>query len=332
MRFKPTILSVLRERQLRWLGHLFVAGIFDGEHYFLLEPHGACRTRLTHGEKFSGLLVGLFKQVVATPHIGSNDSVEYLEYFRRGLAESGYVEGRNVAIEFRYAEGRFERLPELVADLVQRRVNVIAIPNTTASAFAAKAAIQTIPIVFSLGSNPVEVGLVASLSRPGGNLTGLTTLQTAVTAKRVEMVHELVPKATRIAFLVNPVNRALAEADTKEARETARSLGLDLLVLNASSPSEIEAAFETLVREQVDALLTNSESYFMIQRDQLAALAARHAVPTMYAFRENALAGGLMSYGSNFLHATRRLGLYTGRVLNGEKPAELPVQQAQILS
>jgi putative ABC transport system substrate-binding protein len=273
-------------------------------------------------------------QQKAMPVIGflsgwsSSDSVEYLEYYRRGLAESGYVEGRNVAIEFRYAEGRFERLPELVADLVQRRVNVIAIPNTTASAFAAKAATQTIPIVFSLGSNPVEVGLVASLSRPGGNLTGLTALQTAVTAKRVEMVRELLPKATRIAFLVNPVNRALAEADTKEARETARSLGLDLLVLNASSPSEIEAAFATLVREQVDALLTNSESYFMIQRDQLAALAARHAVPTMYAFRENALAGGLMSYGSNFLHATRRLGLYTGRVLNGEKPAELPVQQA----
>jgi putative ABC transport system substrate-binding protein len=274
-------------------------------------------------------------QQKAMPVIGflsgwsSSDSVEYLEYYRRGLAESGYVEGRNVAIEFRYAEGRFERLPELVADLVQRRVNVIAIPNTTASAFAAKAATQTIPIVFSLGSNPVEVGLVASLSRPGGNLTGLTALQTAVTAKRVEMVHELLPKTTRIAFLVNPVNRALAEADTKEARETARSLGLDLLVLNASSPSEIEAAFATLVREQVDALL---KSYFMIQRDQLAALAARHALPTMYAFRENALAGGLMSYGSNFLHATRRLGLYTGRVLNGEKPAELPVQQPQILS
>jgi putative tryptophan/tyrosine transport system substrate-binding protein len=258
----------------------------------------------------------------------SGDSVEYLDYFRRGLGESGYVEGRNVTIEYRYAEGHFDRLPQLVADLVQRRVNVIAIPNTTASAFAAKAATQTIPIVFSLGSNPVEVGLVASLNRPGGNLTGLTALQTAVTAKRVEIMHELLPKATRIAFLVNPANRALAEADTKEAQETARTLGLDLLVLNASSPSEIDAAFATLVREPVGALLTNSESYFMIQRDQLAALAARHAIPTMYAFRENALAGGLMSYGSNFLHATRRLGLYTGRVLNGEKPADLPVQQA----
>jgi putative tryptophan/tyrosine transport system substrate-binding protein len=258
----------------------------------------------------------------------SGDSVEYLEYFRRGLAESGYVEGRNVAIEYRYAEGHFDRLPELVADLVKRRVNVIAIPNTTASAFAAKAATQTIPIVFSLGSNPVEVGLVASLNRPGGNLTGLTALQTAVTAKRIQMVHELLPKVTRIAFLVNPANRALAEADTKEARETASSLGLDLLVLNASSPSEIDAAFATFVREQVGALLTNSESYFMIQRDHLATLAARHAVPAMYAYRENALAVGLISYGSNTRNATRRLGLYAGRILNGEKPAELPVQQA----
>jgi len=258
----------------------------------------------------------------------SGDSVEYLDYFRRGLAESGYSEGRNVAIEFRYAEGHFDRLPELVADLVQRRVDVIVIPNTTASAFAAKAATQTIPIVFSIGSNPVEVGLVESLNNPGGNLTGFTALQTAVIAKRIEMVHELLPKATRIAFLVNPANRALADADTKEARETARTLGLDLLVLNASSPSEIDAAFATLVREQAGALLTNSESYFMIRRDQLAALAARDAVPTMYAWRENVLAGGLMSYGTNLLNTTRSLGLYTGRILNGEKPADLPVQQS----
>jgi len=258
----------------------------------------------------------------------SGDSVEYLEYFRRGLAESGYSEGRNVTIEFRYADGHFDRLPELVADLVKRRVDVIAIPNTTASAFAAKAATRTIPIVFSLGSNPVEVGLVASLNHPGGNITGLTALQTAVTAKRVEMVHELLPKATRIAFLVNPANPALAEADTKEARETARRIGLDLLVLEASNPREIDAAFATLAREQVGALLTNSESYFMIQRNQLGALAVRYAMPAMYAYRENAVAGGLMSYGSNFLNATRRLGFYTGRILNGEKPAELPVQQA----
>ena len=253
---------------------------------------------------------------------------EYVAAFHRGLADAGFFEGRNVAIEYRWAEGDNERLPALATDLVRREVAIIVVGSSTPGALASKAATQTIPIVFSLGSNPVEVGLVTSLSRPGGNLTGLTALQTAVTAKRLEIVHELLPNATRIAFLVNPVNRALAEADTKEARETAQNLGLNLFVLNASSPSEIDAAFATLVREQTDALLTNSESYFMIQRDQLAALAARHAVPTMYAFRENALAGGLMSYGSNFLHATRRLGLYTGRVLNGEKPADLPVQQA----
>ena len=275
-----------------------------------------------------------FAQQKAMPVIGflsgwsSGDSVEYLEYFRRGLAESGYREGQNVEIEFRYAEGRFDRLPELAADLVKRQVDVIAIPNTTASAFAAKSATQTIPIVFSLGSDPVEVGLVASLNHPGGNLTGLTALQTAVTAKRVEMVRELLPETPRIAFLTNPANAALAAADTREARQTARRIGLDLLVLNATNPGEIEAAFATLVREKAGALLTNSESYFMIQRNQLSSLAFRYAVPTMYAYRENAVAGGLMSYGSNFLNATRRLGLYTGRILNGEKPADLPVQQA----
>jgi len=258
----------------------------------------------------------------------SGDSIEYLDYFRRGLAEVGYVEGRNVAIEYRYAEGHFDRLPALVADLVRRQVSVIAIPNTTTSAMVAKAATQTIPIVFSLGSNPVEVGLVASLNRPGGNVTGLTALQTAVVAKRLELLHELLPAVTLIAFLVNPTNPALAEADKREAETTARALGVNLLGLNASSPSEIDAAFATLVREQAGALFTNSESYFMIQRDQLAMLAARHSIPAMYAYRENAVAGGMMSYGADFLTPTRQLGLYAGRILNGERPANLPVQQA----
>jgi putative ABC transport system substrate-binding protein len=256
------------------------------------------------------------------------DAVEYLDYFRRGLNESGYAEGRNVKIEYRFAEGHFDRLAALVADLVRRQVTVIAIPNTTASAIAAKAATHTIPIVFSLGSNPVEVGLVASLNRPGGNVTGLTALQTAVMGKRIELVHELMPAATSIALLVNPTNQALAEADTREAQATADVLGVNLLVLKASSPSEIDAAFATLVHEQAGALLTNSESYFMVQRDQLAALAARHFVPTLYAYRENTSAGGLMSYGANFLSPMRDLGLYTGRILKGESPADLPVQQS----
>jgi putative ABC transport system substrate-binding protein len=257
-----------------------------------------------------------------------NDAPDYLAYFRRGLGDAGYTEGKNVTIEFRYAEGHFERVSELAADLVQRRVNVIVIPNTTASAVAAKAATQTIPIVFSIGSNPVDVGLVQSLGHPGGNLTGLTALQTAVTAKRLELLHELIPNATLIAFLVNPANKALAESDTREALETARALGLKLLVLNSSNQREIDTAFTILVHEQAGALLTNSESLFMVHSDYIAALTARHRVPALFAYRENATSGGLMSYGADFLSAARELGLYTGRVLNGEKPADLPVQQA----
>ena len=273
-------------------------------------------------------------QQAAMPVIGylsgwsSGDAPEYLTYFRRGLAETGYTEGRNVAIEFRFAEGHFERVPDLVADLVRRDVSVIAIPNTTASAVAAKAATQSIPIVFSLGSNPVEVGLVQSLNHPGGNVTGLTALQTTVTAKRLELLHKLMPAVTKIAFLINPANRALAESDVKEARDAAHALGINLLILNASGQSEIDAAFAILIREQAGALLTNSESLFMVHSDHLATLTARHQVPALYAYRENVIAGGLMSYGANFLAATRELGLYTGRVLKGEKPGDLPVQQA----
>jgi len=256
------------------------------------------------------------------------DAIDSLANFRRGLAETGYIEGRNVTIEYRWAEGNFDGLPALVADLVRRRVAVIAIPNTTAASLAAKAATQTIPIVFLTGSDPVKVGLVASLNRPGGNLTGATVLQTAVVAKRLELLHELVPTATLIAFLVNPTNRVLAEADTREAQAAALALGVNLLVLNASSQSEIEAAFTTLVNKRAGALLTNSESYFMTQRDQFATLAARHSVPAIYAYRDNTVAGGLMSYGADILGLDRLAGSYVGRILKGEKPADLPVQQS----
>ena len=182
------------------------------------------------------------------------DAPEYLNYFRQGLAETGFTEGRNVAIEYRFAAGRLEEVAKLADDLVHRQVNVIAIPNTTQSAIIAKAATQTIPIVFSIGSNPVEVGLVQSLNHPGGNVTGLTALQTAVTAKRLELVHELIPGITKIAFLVNPANRALAESDAKEAQDSARALGINLLNLGASSQSEIDAAFAILIREQAGCL------------------------------------------------------------------------------
>jgi putative tryptophan/tyrosine transport system substrate-binding protein len=257
-----------------------------------------------------------------------DDAPEYLAYFRRGLAEAGYTEGRNVAIEYRFANGHFEQLPELVADLVRRQVSVIAIPNTTQSAVAAETATQTIPIVFSLGSNPVEIGLVQSLNHPGGNITGLTALQTAVTAKRFQLMHEVLPAVTKIAFLVNPANRTLAEADVRDAQDTAHALGVDLLNLDARNQSEIDDAFAILVREHAGALLTNSESLFMVHSAKLAELTARYRVPALYAYRENAIAGGLMSYGANFLTAARELGIYVGRVLKGDKPADLPVQQA----
>jgi putative ABC transport system substrate-binding protein len=251
-----------------------------------------------------------------------------LANFRKGLAEAGYVEGRNVVVEYRFADGHFQQIPDLVADLVRRQVSVIAIPNTTQSAVAAKTATQTIPIVFSLGSNPVEVGLVQSLNHPGGNVTGLTALQTAVTAKRLELMHELMPARTKIAFLVNSANRTIAEADVREAQDTARVLGVNLLNLDAGNQNEIDAAFAILAREQAGALLTNSESLFMVHSDQLAELTARYRVPALYAYRENAMAGGLMSYGANFLTAARELGIYVGRILKGDKPADLPVQQA----
>jgi putative tryptophan/tyrosine transport system substrate-binding protein len=258
----------------------------------------------------------------------SGDAPEYLANFRKGLAEAGYVEGRNVVVEYRFADGHLQQIPDLVADLVRRQVSVIAIPNTTQSAVAAKTATQTIPIVFSLGSNPVEVGLVQSLNHPGGNVTGLTALQTAVTAKRLELMHELMPARTKIAFLVNSANRTIAEADVREAQDTARVLGVSLLNLDAGNQNEIDAAFAIIAREQAGALLTNSESLFMVHRDQFAELTARYRVPALYAYRENAMAGGLMSYGANFLTAARELGIYVGRILKGDKPADLPVQQA----
>jgi putative ABC transport system substrate-binding protein len=255
------------------------------------------------------------------------DSIGILADFRRGLAESGYLEGQNVAIEFRWAEGHYDRLPAMVADLVRRRVAVIAVPNTTASALAAKAATQTIPIVFNIGGDPVEIGLVASLDRPGGNVTGVSMLQTAMAAKRLELVHELVPAATLIALLVNPTNPVIAEAETREVQSAARVLGLNLLVLNASSPSEIEAAFATQLQQKARAIVVGSDIFFVIQSDQIIALAARHAVPTIYGYLEQAVAGGLMSYGASLADTQRLVGVYAGRILKGEKPADLPVQQ-----
>jgi putative tryptophan/tyrosine transport system substrate-binding protein len=275
-------------------------------------------------------------QQAAMPVIGylngfsPNDALfqKVVSYFRQGLAETGYVEGRNVAIEYRWAEEHNERLPTLVADLVQRRVAVLVVANTTAAAVAAKAATQTIPIVFNMGGDPVATGLVASLHHPGGNVTGTSVLHTAMIAKRLELLHELIPGATRIALLSNPTNHPVVQAEMSEMKPAADALGLQLLVLNASNESEIEAAFETLARQQAEGLLVSADTFFLARRDQVVAMAARHAVPAIYAFSEITVSGGLMSYATPRFDAAHLLGVYTGRILKGEKPGDLPVQQS----
>jgi putative ABC transport system substrate-binding protein len=252
---------------------------------------------------------------------------EYVVAFHRGLAETGYVEGRNVAVAYQWAAGHNERLPAQAAELVRRGVDVIAVGGSTPGAIAAKAATQTIPIVFLVGTDPVKVGLVASLAQPGGNITGITILNVQLIAKCLELMHSLIPSATTIALLVNPANTAQTASETETLQVAADALGARVVILNASSPSEIESAFATLVSERMGALVVSGEYFFLTQRARLAELAARHAVPTIYAYREFSEAGGLMSYGTNNFDAHRRVGVNTGRILKGTKPAALPVEQ-----
>jgi putative ABC transport system substrate-binding protein len=247
--------------------------------------------------------------------------------FGLGLKEAGYVEGQNVAIEFRSAEDHPDRLPALAADLVRRQVAVIVATNTQ-TALTAKAATRTIPIVFQAGADPVEIGLVASLNRPGGNLTGMSILNSTIAAKRLQLLHELAPAATSIAFLVNPANPVLAESETKQVQPAALALGVNLRVLNASDRDGIEAAFATLLRQQVGALQVSADPLFITQSDQLVGLSAQYAVPTMYQYRDSTASGGLMSYGASLADQYRQLGVYAGRILKGEKPSDLPVLQS----
>jgi putative ABC transport system substrate-binding protein len=247
--------------------------------------------------------------------------------FHQGLSETGFVEGQNVKIEYRWAEGQNDRLPVLAAELVHRQVAVIASEGGATSALAAKAATATIPIVFQVGADPVELGLVASLNRPGGNLTGVTSLTAEVGAKRLELLRELIPTTNIIALLVNPTSAANAEIAARDANAAARALGLKLHVLHASTESDFDTVFATLVQLRAGGLVISPDAFFTSRSEQLAIAALRHAVPGIFAFREFAAAGGLMSYGSNFTEIHRQVGVYTGRILKGEKPADLPVQQ-----
>jgi putative tryptophan/tyrosine transport system substrate-binding protein len=250
-----------------------------------------------------------------------------LAAFLKGLSETGYVDGHNVAIEYHWAEGRNDRLPAMVADLVHRQVTVIAATSTPA-ALAAKSATTTIPIVFETGGDPIGLGLVASLNRPGGNVTGVTQTNVEVAPKRLELLHELVPTATAIALLVNPANPALAEPTTKELKAAARTLGLELHVLNASTEREFDAVFAKLVQLGAGGLVIGPDPFFASRSEQLAALTVRHVVPAVFEGESFAAAGGLISYGGNVADSYHLAGIYTGRVLRGDKPADLPVQQA----
>ena len=270
-------------------------------------------------------------QQAAMPVIGflgsqsPDPSANLVAALRRGLSEIGFIESRNVAIEYRWAEGRYDQLPALASELVRRPVTVI-VASAPPAALAAKAATSTIPIVFSGGIDPVKLGLVAALNRPGGNVTGVTQFSTALEGKRLEFLHELVPKATVLALLVNPTFPG-TDAIINDMQTAARTLGVKLNVLNASSEDDLDTAVASVAQLRAGALIVASDPFFISRRGQLVALLAHHAVPAIYQFREFAAAGGLMSYGNNLADTYRQVGVYAGRILKGEKPANLPVVQ-----
>jgi putative ABC transport system substrate-binding protein len=253
---------------------------------------------------------------------------EILRGFRLGLREAGYVEGESARIEYRWAENRYDRLPTLAAELVRRPVNVIAAVGGNASPYAAKAATTTIPIIFIAGEDPVKLGLVKSLARPGGNLTGINLFASELTAKRLGLLRELVPAIARVAVLVNPANATTTEVTLRDVELAGRAMRLQIKIYNADTPREIDAAFATMARERPDALFVGAGPFFAARRVQLTQFAARHAIPAIYSGRQNVEIGGLMSYGPNLSDAYRQVGVYVGRILKGAKPADLPVLQS----
>jgi putative ABC transport system substrate-binding protein len=272
-------------------------------------------------------------QQPAMPVIGfirdgsAEPNARFAAAFRKGLSETGYLDGQNVTIEYHWLEGQYDRLPALLADLVRRQVAVIATPGTL-PARAAKAATAAIPIVFGVGEDPVHLGLVASLARPGGNVTGINFFVQETVAKRLRLLHELVPKAVRIGVLVNPGNASVAEATVREAQKAAPTMGLDIQILNATTIGEIDAAFSVLARERLNALFVAGDAFLINRRVQLATLTARDRIPSAYATRDGVEAGGLMSYGTDLADSFRQIGVYTGTILKGAKPADLPVLQS----
>jgi len=273
-------------------------------------------------------------QQPATPVVGlinngsADASAPRAAAFRKGLNEAGYVEGQNVTVEYHWLEGHYDRVPALVADLVRRQVTVIATPVSALAARAAKAATATIPIVFGVGEDPVGLGLVASLARPGGNVTGINFLDNEVTAKELRLLHDVVPKAVRVAVLVNPANAATAEPTLRDVQEAASTIGLQIQILNASTIGEIDTAFATIARERPDALFIAGDGFFNSRRVQLLTLTAVNKIPAIYANRELVAAGGLMSYGTDLADVFLQVGIYTGKILKGATPADLPVQEA----
>jgi putative ABC transport system substrate-binding protein len=266
-------------------------------------------------------VVGFIRDGSAEPN------ARYAAAFRKGLNETGYVEGQNVTVEYHWLEGQYDRLPALLADLVRRQVAVIATPGTLL-AQAAKAATTVIPIVFSVGEDPVKLSLVGSLARPGGNVTGINFFVQEAVAKRLRLLHEMVPKAVRVAVLVNPRNPSVVETTVREVQKAAPTMGLQVQIFNASTVSEIDAAFATLARERLDILLVAGDAFLISRRVQLATLTARDKIPSAYPVREPVEAGGLMSYGPDLADVFRQIGVYTGSILKGAKPADLPVLQS----